>query len=714
MGLTCVGGLQQMFAVLSVIRMGQFRRIVAGWRPLASPAREFPVPGLRNAAGLFILLVAGAAGAAPPAAPPASDSDTRFANLEHEYVVYSMTRFPVMATYLGGSAFDPTLAAVDGALRDYAPAALAAEDQHLRELRTRFAQLEPRRLSARHRIDRSVALAQIEFLLHQHEVLRHQLNSLDSYTDEPLRGVDWQLQGMKPTGATTYGTETQWQHLIARTRAVPAYLATAQGQLAAGVRAGRPPDWRELLQFGLYSTTAEAEYFARTLPGIAQQAVTGASRDALLRQLQQAGKDAAAAYQQLHDYVATTFFADPAGSDVKALKPPFRADRFALGETEYDWALHNNLHLDTTAAALYTQSWPVVQATRAQLVSLARSIALAHHWAAPGGAAAGGGSTGTADAVVRMVFSHLEQDAPANDAALLESYRRTGQRLVDYARSTHLFDLPADYRLDVVATPPPLRASIESAAYYPAPVFTPDGVGRFYVTPTGDDPALLRELHNDYIRADLAAHEGFPGHDWDDKVMTQNRAGISALRWLTPGAVEDSSSMWEDSVATEGWALYAESLLAEPQPGAPHGFYSPEEHLYQLQGQLYRDLRVRIDTGIHTGRMSFEDAVTLFSEQTDFVPGSCRDPKALAAAAKKASCQNARGEVTRYARWPTQAITYRLGKEQILSLRHRAQRLFAADYSEQRFHLEFMKQGPIPTGYFAEELLRELGRPPRN
>jgi len=653
-------------------------------------------------AALLAALWAAAANAAPQAAPAESAADARFATLEHTYVVYSMSRFPLMATYLGGSALDPVLADVDGTLRDYSPAAIAAEDQHLRELRSQFTQAEPRRLSAQRRIDRLVALAQIEFLLHQHEVLRHQQNSLDSYVDEPLRAVDWQIQGMKPTGAATTGTEAQWQHLLARVRAVPAYLVTARGQLAAGIRAGHPPDWRMLRDFGLNSTAADAEYFTKTLPALAAQLMTGANRESLQHQLQQAGKDAGAAYQQLHDYIASTFFVNAAAADVKGLKPQFRVDRFAAGAVEYDWALHNNLHLETTAAALYAKSWPIVQATRAQMITLARSIAQTHHWALP---------PGSADATVHMVFEHLGQEAPANDAAMLESYRKTGQQLVDYARRTHLFEVPANYRLDVTITPPPLRSDIESAAYYPAPIFTPDGVGRFYVTPTGDDPDLLRQLHNLDVQPDLAAHEGFPGHDWNYKVMTEYRAGISAVRWLTPGAVEDSSSMWEDSVATEGWALYAEGLMAEPQPGAPHGFYSPEQRLYQLQGELYRDLRVRIDTGIHTGRLAFEDAVTLYSESVDFIPGSCHDPKALADGAKRASCGSARSEIARYARWPTQAITYRLGKDQILSLRHRAQRLFGAEFSEQRFHLEFMKQGSIPTGYFAEELLRELGRP---
>src|ERR1700744_1552237 len=100
-------------------------------------------------------------------------------------------------------------------------------------------------------------------------------------------------------------------------------------------------------------------------------------------------------------------------------------------------------------------------------------------------------------------------------------------------------------------------------------------------------------------------------------------------------------------------------LLPEPQPSAPQGFYSPEERLYQLRGKLYRDLRVRIDTGIHTGKIGFDEAVTLFSETVDFLPGSCGDAKALGKPEKRASCESAERAITRYSRWPTQALTYR-------------------------------------------------------
>lgn len=655
------------------------------------------LPGAAAAAALLV----GTAAARPPIAQPLAarhGADQRFAPLEHEYVTYVLGQFPVVATYLGGATFDASLGDVDARLRDYSPAALQKEDARLAEFRARFAALAPARLSARRRIDRSVALAEINFLLHEHQVRRYQLRSLDSYVDEPFRGVDWQIQGMSRTGTSTYGTDAEWQGVIARTRAVAAYLATAERQLSAGVEAHSTPDWRVLRDFGLQSSAADAEYFAKTLPQIAALDIGPARRDALLRELQDAGGEAAAAYRHLHDFIVATFYADVHAAGSSALKSAYRADRYALGAAEYDWALHNNLRVTSTAAELYASSWPVVQATRAQMVALAQQIAASHDWPAQ----ADGGAT------VRAVFEQMSQNAPRTDAEMVEGYRKTGERLVAYARRTGLFDVPADYQLEVTVTPPPLRSSIEGAAYYPAPPFKKSGVGRFYVTPTDDDLAQLREEHNYAAMPDLAAHEGFPGHDWHYKVMTQYRDDIAPVRWLTPGAVEDSSSMWQDSMAAEGWGLYSESLPAEPQPAAPAGFYTPEERLYQLRGELYRDLRVRLDTGLHTGRLPFEEAVTLFSEVVDFLPGSCQDPAVLKLDAKQASCKGARAAITRYARWPTQAITYRLGKDQILALRKRAQQALGARFSAKRFHVEFMKQGTIPAGYFGEELLRTL------
>jgi uncharacterized protein (DUF885 family) len=456
-----------------------------------------------------------------------------------------------------------------------------------------------------------------------------------------------------------------------------------------------------LLRNGINTSEANAEYFEVTLPKLATERIAhdAAGRAELLKQLDDAAKGAAGAYRGLRTYIAKNFFDNESKPGPLDVKTQFRQDRYAFGEAEYDWAIKNNLRMpDATAAKLFDESMAIVNATQAEMVTLAREIGKKKTMELPE----------DGNAAVLKVFEELGKDYPKSDAEMVKWYEEAAFRLVEYGRKSGVFDVPADYKLEVVETPPPLRASIDGAAYYPAPPFKTSGVGRFYVTTSGsNDEAVLKE-NNRVSLADLSAHEGFPGHDWHYKVMTQHREGIASVRWLTPGAVEDSSSMWQDSMAAEGWALYSEALMAEPQPGFPTGFYSPEERLYQLKGKLYRDLRVRIDTGIHTGRLTYDDAVDLFSQIVDFQPGSCRETNTTKTPAKAASCKTAESAIFRYSKWPTQAITYRLGKDQILALRKDAAQAVGERFLPKDFHVLFMKQGTIPVGYFREELLKEI------
>ncbi len=319
-------------------------------------------------------------------------------------------------------------------------------------------------------------------------------------------------------------------------------------------------------------------------------------------------------------------------------------DRFASSEAEYEWRLHNVLQDSRSAAELY-------------------EYGAAHQ--------------------------------------LFKWYRDAGDRAVAYGREHNLFDIPANYRLDVVPTPPVLQSTID-AAYYPAPPFKKTGVGRFYLTPTGNDPAALK-LNNFASVADTAVHEGFPGHDWHFRYMGQHADSISNIRWLTPGAVEDSSSMWSDSMALEGWGLYSEELMAEPAPNHKYGFYSPGEYLYELQGQLLRAVRIRVDVGLHTGRMTFDQAIDYFTEHVSFIPNArtnaATDPSARAVA------DGALRAIYRYSKWPTQAITYNLGKNAIIELREACRAATGTGFSEKRFHERFMGMGPVPVAYFRETFL---------
>ena len=566
------------------------------------------------------------------------------------YVVESLRRNPTTNTYLGGAGLDTALTGVDGTLRDYSPAALADEDRWLAVTARELGSVSSDGLTDAVLIDRDVAIAQIRFLLRQHQTRHYQERAVDTYVGESFRAIDWQLQGLTPTGTGTYGTGDEWALVTARVKAIPAFLVVARTQLEAGVTSGRVADRRMLERDGLNTSEANATFFADTLPALASERIAaGPSRDRTLGDLRAAGKDAAAAYRAFREFIASTFFE----LGTKTVKAAYADDRFAMGAQEYDWALQNNFHLDTKAADLFSESLPVIERTQNAMVALARQIAEARHWTVPA----------DGPAAVRAVFDQLSSDYPKSDAEMVGWYRDAAFRLVDFARKTGLFDVPADYTLEVVETPPPLQSSIDGASYYPAPPFKGTGVGRFYVTPTHNDRAALKS-NNRAALPDLSAHEGFPGHDWYYKVLTRGREAVSPVRWLTPGAVEDSSSMWEDSLPAEGWGLYAEALMSEPQPGAPNGFYSSEERLYQLQGELYRDLRVRLDTGLHTGRIGYDNAVTAYSEVVDFLPGACDAQGRSSSDAKRASCDAAERAIFRYSKWPTQAITYRLGKDQ--------------------------------------------------
>jgi uncharacterized protein (DUF885 family) len=167
--------------------------------------------------------------------------------------------------------------------------------------------------------------------------------------------------------------------------------------------------------------------------------------------------------------------------------------------------------------------------------------------------------------------------------------------------------------------------------------------------------------------------------------------------------------MWQDSMSSEGWALYAEQLMAEPQPGAPGGFYTPEERIYQLKWQVLRDARVHIDTGLHTGRLSFDEAVAFFLENVDLLPDACdapgRDP------VHDAVCHAARRAIYRYSKWPTQAITYHLGKRDILELRQTLRDLQGDRFSLRDFHERLLSVGTIPLGYVRDRFVQEARRP---
>jgi len=624
------------------------------------------------------------AACAPKDATPANQADPAFIALRERYFLKALEYNPVTSTYLGGDGYHPSLADVNGRLRDYNVATLGLETRFYQDIQRELGTIDAAKLGPQARIDHGVLAAQLGFLLHQ-DSRRYYQRAIDTYVAEPFRGIDWQIQQMQTFEAGTLGSLEEWQLVIRRLRATPQYLETARTNLLTGKSDGNLPDHRMVQRDGIAGSESNAEYFRTTLPGLARSYLgTRPFAASTLAELSTASAAAADAYTGLAGFFRQTY------------DPNDGSDRFAAGEEEYTWRLKNCLQVSRSPAELFDYGAQQVAMYESGMFEVAEEVSRQAQLALPFGTDADRRSS------VRAVMTFLSNDSPANDDELFRWYREAGARAVAYGREQQMFEIPTDYRLDVMPTPPVLRSTID-AVYYPAPPFKKTGVGRFYLTPTENNPAALR-LNNRASVAATAIHEGFPGHDWHFKYMTQHAAEISPVRWLTPGAVEDSSSMWVDSMTTEGWGLYCEELMAEPVAGRPHGFYTPAERMYQIQGQLLRAARVRIDVGLHTGRLSFADAMDYFTEHVQFQPGACR--AGVENLEARAVCDAAMVAIYRYSKWPTQAVTYNLGKNEIQRLRDQ---VVARDPAggPRRFHERFMRMGTIPPGFFRDTLLSQ-------
>ena len=605
-----------------------------------------------------------------------------FTALRDRYFLFQLQRNPVTSTYLGGDAYDASLRDINSRLRDYSPTALADELRYYTDVRRTLSGM-PAVQSAVESVDRALMDAQLGFLIHQLST-HYEQKAVDTYVAEPFRGIDWQIQQMLDAGNGLLGTEAEWQQVVNRALATPAFLAVAKANLLAGKQSGNTPDKRMVQRDGINGSKANAEYFRTTLPTTARGYIGNRSfGSAMLARLTSAGATAAQAWDDFASFLSSNFNVNET------------VDRFPAGEAEYDWRVHNVLRDPRSTAQLFQYGKEQVDLYTTRIYEIARVVATNANL----GLSFDSAHRNTS---VRAVMDYLSKDSPKNDDELFAWYRQAGDRAVAYGRQYDMFDIPATYRLDVMPTPPVLRSTID-AAYYPAPPFKKTGVGRVYLTPPETDAAAVKANHRASV-ADTAVHEGFPGHDWHYKYMTLHADQISNIRWLTPGAVEDSSSMWSDSMAAEGWALYCEELMSDARPNRPYGFYDAGEYLYELQGQLLRAVRIVVDVGIHTRRMTFDEAVDYFTEHVDFFPGARQ--KAATDPAARAAADVAQRAIYRYSKWPTQAITYNLGKNTIADLREAYKAKFASAYSEKRFHQKFMGMGTVPVAYFRDVFLQ--------
>ena len=186
-------------------------------------------------------------------------------------------------------------------------------------------------------------------------------------------------------------------------------------------------------------------------------------------------------------------------------------------------------------------------------------------------------------------------------------------------------------------------------------------------TPDGKRPGRVVVATSSFAQRSLiddeavAYHEGIPGHHMQLSVAQQ----LAAL----PKFRQHS----QNSGYIEGWALYAEQL------GKEVGFYQdPVSDYGRLSSELFRAVRLVVDTGLHSEGWTRDQVVAFFRESS---------------AIDEPSIQS---ETDRYISWPAQALSYKLGQLKFRELRDRAQKELGSKFDIRSFHDEMLSGGVLP------------------
>lgn len=212
----------------------------------------------------------------------------------------------------------------------------------------------------------------------------------------------------------------------------------------------------------------------------------------------------------------------------------------------------------------------------------------------------------------------------------------------------------------------PVHAQDSSAGgYYSSPALDGSRPGRFYINQksTADNPR--------WTLPTLMIHEGSPGHHFQLSA-SQLIEDVPLLRKLSPF-----------NAFTEGWALYSERIAKTDM-----GLYDddPLGDLGRLQAEMFRAVRLVVDTGIHAKRWSREEAIEYMLAKT----GMTEDEVTR--------------EIERYSVWPGQATGYKTGQLAILELRETAEEALGESFDIRQFHELLLMNGAMPLALLKDQV----------
>ena len=272
------------------------------------------------------------------------------------------------------------------------------------------------------------------------------------------------------------------------------------------------------------------------------------------------------------------------------------------------------------------------------------------------------------------VITELQQDHPPTLEAMRAEYEAETERARRFARERALVTFAEGEECRVVPSPEFQRPILAVASYMAPPPLTPSRVGHFFVpyTPADFTEEQVRQRLATNSRAQIptiSVHEAYPGHHWH-------------LSW-SANSPRDLRKVHRTSYFSEGWALYVETVMRD------EGYFTdPRHELAHVEARAFRAARIVVDTALHCGDMTVEQAEAFMTENSALSAGT------------------AKGEVSRYCAWPTQAPSYLTGCLEIERIRD--EYTVRGLGSLREFHDTIAGSGSLPLGLARAAALGEL------
>jgi uncharacterized protein (DUF885 family) len=558
-------------------------------------------------------------GAAVPAQNPQEDIAARSRALNtlfNEIWQDNLRRDPVYATYLGDKRYDAEL-------EDYSPSAVNEALSRGRGYINRLSAIDTTGLAQQEQLSAELMLRSL---------IEDQEGARFKEWEMPVNQYNGiQLDLAQLPQHTLFDTADDYDHYIARLGKVPRAFAQIMTNMQTGVDDRRTPP-----QYLMEQVLAQVQGIAAQKPADSPFALPLKKFPATVSAVdrKRIGEDVlnAIATQVLPSYQRFAKFLS--GAYIPNCRKEPGVWSLPDGDAYYAFLVRQSTTLDKTPAEIHQIGLDEVKRDEAEMLAIVHKL-------------------GFADLkTFAAALKTNPKEHPASADALMGAFK--GYIAQMQPRLPQLFGTLPKAKLEVVEMPA-YMAPNQAAAFYDQG--TPDGKrpGNVDVNTYNWADRSLADVEA------VAYHEGIPGHHLQISIA-QEMTGLPAFR---------QQSYY--TAYTEGWALYSERL------GKEIGFYQdPYSDYGRLEADMWRAIRLVVDTGVHSQHWTRQQMVDYFHEHS---------------AIDETSVQ---AEVDRYIGWPAQALGYKMGQLKILELRERAKTALGPKFDLKAFHDVVLDSGALP------------------